>query len=74
MQPIIFLVIGVLIGYVLSRFIPKEKPVGTLRVDQSDPDSGPYLFLELTYQGAEVIQKKKYVLFKVDLKSYIPHK
>lgn len=71
MQSIVFLVVGIVLGYVLSRFIPKEKPVGTLRVDQSDLDSEPYLFLELTHQGAEAIQKKKYVLFKVDLKSYI---
>lgn len=71
MESIIFLIIGVAIGYVLSRFIVKEKPVGTLRVDQSDPDSGPYLFLELTQNGATAMQNKKYVLFKVDLKSYI---
>ena len=44
MQTIIFLMVGILIGYILSRFIPKEKPIGTLRVDQSDPDSGAYLF------------------------------
>lgn len=71
MESIIFLMIGIVLGYVLSRVVPKEKPVGTLRVDRSDPDSGPYLFLELTQQGAGSIQKKKYVLFKVDLKSYI---
>lgn len=71
MQSIVFLIVGIVLGYVLSRLIPKEKPVGTLRVDQSDPDSGPYLFLELTHHGAGAIQKKKYVLFKVDLKNYI---
>lgn len=71
MQAIIFLMVGILIGYILSRFIPKEKPIGTLRVDQSDPDSRAYLFLELTQQGADSIKKKKYVLFKVDFKNYI---
>lgn len=73
MESIIFLIIGVAIGYVLSRFIVKEKPVGTLRVDQSDPDIGPYLFLELNHGGMETMKKKKYVLFEVNLKSYIPH-
>lgn len=72
MQPIIFLAIGIVIGCILSRFIPK-KIVGTLRVDRSDPDSGPYLFLELTHGGMETIKKKKYVLFEVNLKSYISH-
>lgn len=71
MQIFIFLLIGIFIGYTLLRFIPKEKPVGTLRVDQSDPDSGPYLFLELTHEGTNAIEKKKYVIFKVDLKNYI---
>lgn len=73
MQTIIFLAIGIVVGGIVSRLIPK-KIVGTLRVDRSDPDSGPYLFLELTHGGMETIKKKKYVLFEVNLKSYIPHK
>ena len=72
MQTIIFLAIGIVVGCILSRLVP-QKIVGTLRVDNSDPDSGPYLFLELTHGGIETIRKKKYVLFEVNLKSYIPH-
>lgn len=72
MQAIIFLAIGIVVGCILSRLIPK-KIVGTLRVDHSDPDSGPYLFLELKHGGMETMRKKKYVLFEVNLKSYIPH-
>lgn len=44
---LIILVIGILIGLFIERYIFQEKPIGSLRVDQSDPDSGPYLFLEL---------------------------
>ena len=44
---VIGLLIGIMVGVLLSRFIFREKPVGSLRVDESDPDSGPYLFLEL---------------------------
>ena len=51
------LLIGVMVGVLLSRFIFKEKPVGSLRVDESDPDSGPYLFLELDRSGADAIYK-----------------
>lgn len=72
MQAIIFLAIGIVVGCILSRLIPK-KIVGTLRVDHSDPDSGPYLFLEIAHGGMDTIKKKKYVLFEVNLKSYIPH-
>ena len=44
---LIILVIGILIGLLIERYIFQEKPIGSLRIDQSDPDSGPYLFLEL---------------------------
>lgn len=73
MQTLIFLTMGIIIGCILSRLIPK-KIVGTLRVDHSDPDSGPYLFLEIAHGGMETIRKKKYVLLRVNLENYIPHK
>lgn len=65
---------GFLIGVLTSRFLFKEKSVGSLRVDQSDPDSGPYLFLELDRDSAEAIYKKRYVRLRVDLKNYISQK
>ena len=34
--------------------------VGSLRVDQSDPDSGPYLFLELSHEGVDAIYTVSY--------------
>lgn len=46
-MPLIWLLVGILIGLLVSRFIFKDKPIGSLRVDQSDPDSGTYLFLEI---------------------------
>ena len=52
---LIILVIGILIGLFIERYIFQEKPIGSLRVDQSDPDSGPYLFLELDPGGAKEI-------------------
>lgn len=67
------LLIGVMVGVLLSRFIFKEKPVGSLRVDESDPDSGPYLFLELDRSGADAIYKQRYVRLRVELKNYISH-
>lgn len=73
MNLIMVLLIGTSIGLILSRFIFKEKPVGSLRVDQSDPDSGPYLFLELSHEGVDAIYKKKYVVLKVNIQDYISH-
>ena len=58
----------------LGRCINKRKTVGSLRVDQSDPDSGPYLFLEVSQGGMEKIRKQKYVTMKVNLESYISQK
>ena len=74
MNLIIGLLIGIVAGVLLSRFIFREKPVGSLRVDESDPDSGPYLFLELDHFGADAIYKKRYVCLRVELKNYISHK
>lgn len=75
MSLMIGLLIGIMVGVLLSRFIFREKPVGSLRVDESDPDSGPYLFLELDHRsGADAIYKQRYVRLRVELKNYISHK
>lgn len=67
---IVFSICGYVLGYTFGR--NKYKPIGTLRVDSSDPD-GPYLFLELE-TDLNVIKKEKYVLMKVDTRSYISQK
>ena len=56
------------IGYILFRKKPKD-PIGTLRIDTSDPD-GPYLFLELHTPVSEVM-KQKQVTLDVNTQSYI---
>lgn len=55
-----------------AMMTPKQKPIGTLRVDSSDPD-GPYFFLELETHP-EFIKKEKYVTLKVDTRSYVSQK
>ena len=68
MELAIGLVIGVLLGIVLSR----RRSLGNLRVDRSDPTSEPLLFLEL---GTDVrtIMRKKQVVFKVRVEDFLPH-
>lgn len=66
------LIAGALIGFALAIILKKEKPIGTLRVDRSDPDEAPYLFLELEQNGMERIRQSKTVVLKVDLNGYLP--
>ena len=49
------------------------KTSGTLRIDHSDPQDGPYLFLELE-KGMYDISKRHYILLEVKLKNYYSHK
>ena len=71
---ILILLLGIFIGLLIERYVFRDKPIGSLRVDHSDPDSGPYLFLELNPGGADEIYKKRYVSLRVELKDYISHK
>lgn len=73
MPTILALVIGVLIGVVATVIITQIKSVGSLRIDTSDPDDNPYLFLELSTEVRD-IYRKKYVLLKVNTNNLIPRK
>ena len=44
---IVIALVAIVIGFVISRVLPHERPLGDLRVDRSDPTCEPYLFLEL---------------------------
>lgn len=72
MQTAIIFAIGVVVGCILVNIVQRIKSVGALRIDTSDPD-GPYMFLELD-KGVDTISSKKYVLLRVKLRNYIPHK
>lgn len=67
---IVCTICGIIVGYAVGK--NDRKPIGTLRVDSSDPD-GPYLFLELETDPS-IIKKEKYVFLKVDAKSYLSRK
>jgi hypothetical protein len=62
---------GTVIGFVVAKLTARPKTIGNLRVDQSEPDENPYLFLELERDVAAV-RKSKYVLMKVVDKNYLP--
>lgn len=73
---IIMLGVGlVCIGLAIYYYIKMKRvtrPVGSLRVDTSDPD-GPYLFLEL-YTDVDRVCRKKSVVLEVNMSNYISQK
>ena len=70
---VIFVGIGCLIGYIATALIFRAFKVGTLRVDTSDPDDGPYMFLELS-KDVRTVMSKKYIVLKVNTKNFISQK
>ena len=69
---IIAFLVGVLIGTILYAIAMKTASVGTLRIDQSDPEDSPYLFLELK-KNVNNIASNKYVIMEVKCENYISH-
>ena len=66
------MLIGVFLGIVISCGLTrKDKPIGSLRVDTSDPDSEPLLFLEIDSGQADRLYKQKIVTLRVNLESYL---
>ncbi len=64
--------VAVIIGFIIGRVFPRERPLGDLRVDRSDLTCEPYLFLEL---GTDVhsIMRKRYITFRVKVENFLPH-
>ena len=61
---------GIIAGVGGAILVLLKTKGGTLRVDRSDPDSEPYMFLELT-ESLPSVMRKKYVVFRVNLENYI---
>lgn len=43
----VLFIIGIFTGFGIGKMKYRQWPIGDLRIDQSDPDSPPNLFLEL---------------------------
>lgn len=61
-----------LVAVVIGQALPRERPLGDLRVDRSDPSCEPYLFLELD-TDVYTIMHKKHATFRVKVENFIPH-
>lgn len=68
---ILIFAFGVLVGWLIK----KPKHYGIIRVDESDPDEAPYLFLQLSHdKNVYSIIRERYVTFKVEAKNFISQK
>lgn len=67
MGELLCLVGGAIIGVFLTTLLLVKNPIGTLKVDSSDPDSTPYLFLEIDNGKGYKLQKDKHITLRVDL-------
>lgn len=65
--------IGIILGVFISRICSRIRQAdGFLRIDYSDPDSGPYLFLELSNKDAGKIEKKRKICLQIKRENYLP--
>lgn len=69
----ILILLGMCLGVGLTIIFKRRRPVGTLRVDQSDSTEAPYLFLDLD-EPVNSFRREKYVTFKVRNENYISRK
>lgn len=70
---IVLVLVGVGIGVVFTTLMNRKKPIGVLRIDQSDPDDNPYLFLELSRDPHE-IYNMDFVTLEVKVKNFVSQK
>lgn len=69
---IIIIIVSIIVGIVIGRLTHRERPLGDLRVDRSDPSCEPYLFLELD-TDVRTVMRKKHATFRVKVENFIPH-
>lgn len=64
--------LGVVIGVTVTSLLIRS--VGVIRIDQSDPDDRPYLFLEINRGCYDKLLRSKKVVFEVRKENYISQK
>lgn len=69
---IILLLLGMLSGIGIGYLIMRPKSSGYIRIDRSEPDEPPRLFLE-SHIGIYELSQKKYVIYEVKTENYISH-
>ena len=67
---VVGIAIGMIVGSVRSS---NSKTQGIIHADYSDPEDGPYLFLEPTVPIMDIVSRKR-VTFDVDVTQYVSQK
>ena len=70
MYEVILVLAGFLLGLIVVGAVAYKAAVGTLRIDQSDPEDGPYPFLEGT-KPLHYIMSRKFVILSVKVENYL---
>lgn len=73
MDIVIAVIVGAIAGVIITLLIFSTISAGNLRLDQSISEDDPYLFLELT-KSISAVFKKKFVVLRVRVEDFIPHK
>lgn len=69
----ILVILGIIIGYNVAMFRIRSKTFGAIRIDRSDPNDGPYLFLEIK-QHPDALMNERFVMLEVRNENFISHK
>lgn len=65
-------VVGVIIGVIFTKRALKLPALGTIVVDRSDPEDGPYMFLEIEKrENMSKIMEQTQVVLNVEHRNYL---
>lgn len=67
MEIVIWSILMVLVGIVIGRIVTLNGTDGFLIIDRSDPDDGPYLFVQL-HKDVSKLSGRRCVIFRVSNK------
>lgn len=61
------LVISIIIGSLFTwKVIDNKKPIGTIRVEKSDSETAPYLFMEIDQGKFDELRTSKVILLRIE--------
>ena len=69
---VLYFVLGVIIGCVVTYLVSRLRSPGTIVIDHSDPDS-PYPFLEGKIP-LSMLEKRKCGMFQIEKRNYLSQK
>lgn len=73
MHPIVFVVLGAILGSLVTLYFNRRRPAGILRGTTADEGEGPSLIIEL-YDDVSAFMYKNYITLEVDVRPIISRK